>query len=181
MKKGKTVFFINLTMGIEFLKDLYIFDKSCLYFIRIRSSHVETGDYYGILEFLDENLLMHLALGYNCIILDASNKDRIPKSLRIGVSWIKYVLNRAWFGIKPDKVILPKIQKMNINVADFYDKLYNQMPKKIKKKIKYYKKFLSPDMYGVKLGFWYRKSDLDGKWYKVLETIRRYRNVVEEY
>ena len=177
-------FFVNLTMGIEFLKDAYIFADEHVNFVRIRSSHLEAGDYYGILEFLDENLLMHLALGYECIILDASNKDRIPRALRIGVAWIEYVLNRAWFGTIPDKVILPSKGQTRINVVNFFNDLYNNMPHKIKKKIKYYKKFLDPTIVAngkVNLKFWYRKSDLDGKWYKILAVLRRYRNVAEKH
>ena len=42
--------------------------------VRIQSSHCEAQDFYGVLQNLDHNLLMHLALGYECRVYDFGSR-----------------------------------------------------------------------------------------------------------
>ena len=57
--------FINLTNGLEALPALEAAGVAPEHvsFVRVQSSHCEANNHYGVLENLDHNLLMHLALG----------------------------------------------------------------------------------------------------------------------
>lgn len=63
----KQKIFINLTNGIEAIPELAISDIS---FIRIQSCHCERQKFELIIDNLDYNFLMYLALGYECIVYD---------------------------------------------------------------------------------------------------------------
>ena len=131
----KTKIFLNLTNGIEALEK-FDFNIDEINFVRIQSTHIENESFNKLLSTLDSNLLMSLALNYECIIYDFGAKSETSKAIYYGIEWIKYVLNIRWFG----KTEIPYIKgkKVEKQFAEHYKKI----DKKTKKQIDYYKKFL---------------------------------------
>lgn len=130
--------FINLTNGIEALeKNKLLLDE--VSFIRIQSSHCESHQFEKILNEIDHNFLMSLALGYECIVYDYGAQSDIPKAIYMGLSWIDYVLNLRWFDI--EKTTRAKGNMMN----ELFSKHYHKLQKSSLNKIDYYKRFLQSD------------------------------------
>lgn len=128
--------FINLTNGIEAIPDLNWDDVS---FIRIQSSHCERQKYNQILENIDYNFLMNLAMGFECVVYDYAANSEVPKAVYTGLEWIKYVCNRRWLNKEYPVIVKEK------NVTEFYKLHYSKIDYKIKRKIDYFKKFLLTD------------------------------------
>ncbi len=135
-KKSKV--FINLTNGIEAI-DKYNLDPDNVSFLRIQSSHCEGHSWDRMLLDLDNNLLMHLALGYECIVYDFGAHTEYSKAVYIGLEWIKYCLNRRWF----NRIAKPIVKGKDI--SNYFEVEYAKLSKYAKKKIDYYKKFLLTD------------------------------------
>ncbi len=131
-----TKHFINLTNGIEALEE-YDFNIENISFIRIQSSHFESHKFDEVLYELDHNFLMHLALGYYCKIYDYGARAETAKALRIGVEWIKFVLNKRWLEKKYVPIIKYKI------VTNYFEEQYKKISNRTKKKLDYYKKYLN--------------------------------------
>jgi hypothetical protein len=129
-------YFINLTNGIEAIRE-YNLEISDISFIRIQSSHFEAHKFDDVLLELDHNLLMHLALGYNCIIYDYGARSETAKALRIGLEWIKFVLSRRWLGVEYIPVIKYKI------VTNYFEEQYKIISNRSRRKIDYYKKYMN--------------------------------------
>ena len=66
--------FINLSNGAEALPLLAGLPAEHVSFCRIQSSHCEAQDFNGVLSNLDHNLLMHLALGFECRVYDFGSR-----------------------------------------------------------------------------------------------------------
>ena len=129
--------YLNLTAGLEFILRNKIELTSEVVFVRLRSSHIEQKAWNKFFYAFPDDLLLHLALGYECIILDASaNRGGRSKIVRIGVPVAKYILSRIWFG----KEVIPKrIGK------DYLERIYRMLRKDTKAKLKYYRSFLMTD------------------------------------
>jgi len=126
--------FINLTNGIEFLPK--VSDPN---FIRIQSTWCEQKQWDRLLQDLDYNLLLWLSQGYPCVIWDTSSTKEVPRAIYQGVELIRYVLNRRWF----DRITIPWVK--TYNCSDYFDKVYDRLEDKTKKKLDYFKKFLNTD------------------------------------
>lgn len=132
--------FINLTNGIEILEDAQTASKiiNGIHFVRIQSTHLEQKHMAKVIDELDYNLLMNLAIGNTCILYDygSRRKDYVSRVLWQGIPWIQYVLCRRWLGEK---------LTTNINGHDcteFFDFHYNLFDQHTKKKLDYFKPFL---------------------------------------
>lgn len=163
--------YINLSNGIDFLKQ----EKSnnLVRFIRIPSTWCESKQWGEILFTLSDDLLMHLALGYHCIILDTSSRNRIPRALWQGIEWIKFVLYKIWF----NKDYIPE-GRAKAGYKYFLEQ-YKKIPKFVKKKIKYYKDFLMTEE--LRISCKYRQTDIDGNKEKMKEILKEYLNVFEKH
>lgn len=131
----KNKIFINLTSGIEAI-GLYSLPFDKVSFIRIQSSHCEAHKWEDILLGLDDNFLMHLAMGFNCIIYDFGSHTNNSKALYIGMEWIKYFLARRWFHRDYKPVVKGK------DITNYYEKEYEKISGKTKRKIDYFRNFL---------------------------------------
>lgn len=161
--------FLNLTNGIEWLDDLPMDDIN---FIRIQSTTIERNNWIKLFTDLDHNFLLHLAIGSNCKVYDCGTNRECSKSIYKGLEVIRYVLNRYWFDIKPDKVFRlgrdGRITSQCIvnELNNIYENLfiYNITKEKeaVKTKLKYYKKFLMCNEITLE---GYSKSTIhDGNW-----------------
>jgi len=127
-------YYINLTAGLEHLFSNSIKTYSNIVFVRIQSSHIEQKAWGKLFYALPDDLLLNLAMGTKCIILDASsNCGGNSKVLRIGIPVIKYILNRLWFGVE----FKPK----NMD-SKYLERVYRMLNKETKQKLRYFKKFL---------------------------------------
>jgi len=127
----KSLYFLNLTNGIEALD---IFPEHS--FIRIQSTACEQKRWGFLLNELDYNFLLNLALGNRCIVVDYSARKEIPRSIYQGVEWIKYALNVLWF----NKEIIPLVKGNDCTI--YFRQALKTLNNQTKKKIKYFRKFL---------------------------------------
>jgi len=140
--------YINLTNGIEWIENIPIDG-----FLRIRSTTLERHDFLFLMMDLDHNLLMHLALGYKCIIYNCGTRKEFSRTVYQGIPIINYILNRRWYDINPD--FIPRVRRNgtldeSMNLFEYFDHIYknlfvhdmNSNKVKLKVKLDYYKRFL---------------------------------------
>jgi len=128
----KTIYFINLTNGLVYYPDVRDSEHA---FIRIQSTACEQKRWEFILNDLDGNLLVNLALGNRCIICD-SGKRGVTRAQWQGVEWIRYALNRAWYNRQTE------VNARRHNVTKYFSDVYASLDKKTIRRLKYYGKFL---------------------------------------
>lgn len=125
--------FINLTAGLEHIETLYILP---LNFIRIQSTHCEQKHLEHVLRDLDNNFLMKLAIGKECVVLDYTSRKKKNNTSRAcwqGLAWIKYCINRIWFKREIKcKYGMHKCFKVHFSRLNYYTK----------NKLRYYRKFV---------------------------------------
>lgn len=134
MKKN----FINLTSGLEAI-DTYKFKLNDVSFIRIQSSHCEAHKWELMLNELDYNFLLSVAMGVDCIVHDYGSQTELSKAVYIGLEWIKFVLYKRWLGIDYNPIVKEK------SVKEYFEKEYIKLSKKTRKRLDYFKKFLFTD------------------------------------
>jgi len=144
----KHLIYINLTNGLEVLHQY-----PDARFIRIQSSHCEAKAYNDLFMTLDADLLFNLALGNHCHIIDGG-RVREPKALRVGLPIVWYILRRVWFNEK-----MPAPWPAG---DDYYDRVYRGLDKKVKARLRYFKKFLLTDRTDIQLSWSWVKTTRDG-------------------
>ena len=160
----KTILYINLSNGIEFLS--HIPSDLPARFIRIQSTWCEQKRWEDILLHLDNDLLFNLAIGNQCIIADTSIHT-ISRALWQGVPWIEYALNKAWF----NKEIKAFVRSHN--VSKYFEGIYQKLDKRTIKKLTYFKKFSFCNR--IDLHTIYMLSRKDSKYKELKEIIKRYK------
>lgn len=142
--------YLNLTNGIEWLEEIKN-TKEPYSFIRIQSTTLERKNYLKLFNDLDHDFLLHLALGFKCIVYDCGTNRPFSKTIYYGIPLIRYVLNRRWFDLIPDTVNrLNRNGSIGENVSVQYNKIYNELfrwdqnisKEHLKKKLDYYSKYL---------------------------------------
>lgn len=148
----ETKVYLNLTNGIDFLEDPDF--KEDYKFVRIQSSACERHCWDKILMELDYNFLMDVALGYNVIVYDTSNKRIVSRALYQGLAFVNYALNRIWL----NKIVKPDVKGMDC--SEYFNEEFLKIKDKSLKKIKYVKKFLNTDK--LHLGYIGKQTTHDG-------------------
>lgn len=126
--------FINLTNGIEAIPKLNSF-----HFIRIQSTACEQKRWDFILQDLDNDFLMNLAIGNECFVYDFGQKG-VPRALWQGLKFIEYAVTRCWFGVE----IKAKVRGGTDSTVYFREQ-YELLSERTLKKLEYFKKFLLKD------------------------------------
>ena len=126
-------YYLNLTNGIEALEKEGFKDAN---FIRIQSTACEQKRWDFILQELDYNFLMDIALGNTVFVIDFGANKEVPRALYQGVAFIKYVLNRRWL----NTIIQPTVR--GNDCAKYFDECYRTLDKRTLKKIDYFRKFV---------------------------------------
>lgn len=155
--------FINLTAGLEHIPTYKGLDFQ---FIRIQSTHCEQKHWEKILQDLDNNFLMKLAIGRKCCVMDfTSRKSKNNKSRAIwqGLAWIRYCLHRIWFN---------REIALQFGMDRYFREQYRTLSDCTKRKLKYYRKFLRNDK--LRLGTICEPTDNDGKCEFYQEIVRKY-------
>ena len=119
--------FLNLSAGLM-ARNYY---KNCNY-IRIQSSHIENKAYDKLFYGLPAQLLYHLAINKECVIVDCTSNGT-GKVIKSGIPVILYVLYRLWYDCSYDPPKYIDIQ--------YLDTIYHKLAKQTKAKLRYYKKF----------------------------------------
>lgn len=133
--------YINLTNGIE---AIHKYNLSQYSFIRIQSTACEQHLWDKLIQDLDYDFLMNVALGNECIIYDYGTRKPIPRAIYQGVEFIKFVLNKFWYD-KDIDVFLTRSGKSEhkVNVTDYFNQAYYSLSDKTRAKLKYFLPFLS--------------------------------------
>ena len=160
----KTKVFINLTNGVEAIPMLRSPHQFTYRFIRIQSTYCEQKHWDKLLKDLDYEFLMSLALGYNCVVYDYSQRRDVARACWQGIPFIVYVLRRRWFGKKE----AAWVGKMN--VENYFEQVYYGLSKKTKKKLDYFKRFVICE--DIRLQCKGRRTKLDGKYEEFKRILR---------
>lgn len=143
----QTQHFVNLTNGIGMLPQL---PAGAVHFVRIQSTTLEHKDWLRLFGDLDHNLLMHLALGRQCIVYDMGARRPTSKVVYYGLPLIRYALDRLWHGSNPDAVWAGK--QLQIDAREPFGRIYewlfvqgDKVRGQVKKKLHYYRNFLRGD------------------------------------
>lgn len=160
-------YFLNLTNGIEFLENNKI--KECDFsFIRIQSSKLERCLWNEVLNELDNNFLMYLAMGYNCMVVDYSPQKSKGRVIFQGIPFIRYVLDRNW-NLRLDSYYYVKSN----NCLSFFKKIYEkELSDYTLKRITYFKKFLLTDK--IKLDGFTLKTNNDTQYEKYKDMLKSF-------
>jgi len=176
--------FINLSNGAEALP---LIEKAGLRpedvaFCRVQSSHCEAQDFNAVLANLDHNLLMHLALGFECRVYDFGSRGNywaveeaasdapsssaspeptaelqyVPRALWWGLEWSRYALNTLWHL----EVGTPLLR--GYNVQSLFDEQLRAIPKPLWKRLKYYRAYTATGLQEIRLRGYYAQTLLDG-------------------
>jgi len=149
----ETFVYYNLTNGINrifFPEDIV---NCSIHFIRIQSTWLEQKRYSEVLEQLDYDFLMKLALGNDCVVYDTSQKDHgISRACWAGVEWIRYACSRAWFDHEPSNDEIQIARTLDSGIIGLFREQYTFLSKDAKNKLKYCGHY-------VKLGDFARKEN----------------------
>ena len=121
--------FLNLTNGL-------LYDGPFDGFIRIQSCHCEQKNWERVIDSIDNNFLMWLALGYDVEVVDYSANKEIPRALYQGLEFIWYCCCREW-GIENTAFV------NGVNVTSYFTEGYNKIDRNKRRKFKYFRKFLN--------------------------------------
>jgi len=132
-------YYYNLTNGLHFKSH-----NKPMGFIRIQSTACEQKRWNFILQDLDNDFLYNLAIGNICVVCDLSERKKETRALYQGLEWIKYVLYWRWL----NQYYAPKIK--DYDCSDYFLKQYLQLDNRSKKKIDYFKKFVSDNGINIK-------------------------------
>ena len=151
--------FLNLSNGIEAVAGLRQagLPLEQISFVRIQSSHLEKGDRNAVLANLDHNLLLHLALGFDCRIYDYGSRSAngVPRALWYGLEWSRYALSRLWM-LEPQTPML-----RGSNVQERFAAYVRDIPTPLRRRLKYYRTYVACTE--LRLRGACAKTEFDGK------------------
>lgn len=144
--------FINLTNGIEALSEfktsIWIQDYS---FIRIQSTLLEQKNWNRIIQDLDYDFLMNLALGNKCIVYDYSAKKRISRAIYQGLPFIFFTLNKRWLGKEVKTIVSRNGLGKYQDCTKYFSEQYKTLDERSKKKLDYFKPYIKDGLNEVLL------------------------------
>lgn len=135
-------YYLNLTNGLE----AFEYDSSLLYhcgFIRIQSTLCEQKNWDRIIQELDYDFLLNVAIGNEVVVYDFGANKEIPRALYQGMKFIEYSLNRRWFNTENEVYISRSRKKQGQNSTKYFRECYDKLDDRTKKKLDYFKPFLN--------------------------------------
>lgn len=160
--------YINLTNGIEAIPKI----KGKHNFIRIQSTWCEQKAFSKIIQDLDYDFLMNLALGHKCIVYDFGARKLIPRAVYQGLEFVKYVLNRRWLNKEYITNVNHSKNKEKINNCnDYFAKCYEQLDDRAKKKLDYFLPYINTDVIDLECVTDCTEHDGDNEFYR--EILRK--------
>lgn len=153
--------YLNLTNGIEYLKQF-----NNVRYIRIQSTACEQKRWEYILSQISDDFLLNLAIGKMIIVFDTSARKEVSRALYQGLEFIKWVIYKEWFDIDY------KADVKGYNCQQYFEEQYRTIDKTIKKKYKYFRKFLLCDR--INLEYICKQSGLDGNYEEYATILKMY-------
>jgi hypothetical protein len=129
--------YLNLTNGIEAWPLLP--PGAAWGFLRLQSTACEQKRWDFLLQDLDADFLMSLALGVRCVVWDFSRRKAVPRSLYQGAEWVRYALNRAWLG----RVIEPTVR--GNPCGGYFAAVHRRLEPRTRRRLAYFRRFLLAD------------------------------------
>ena len=120
--------YINLTDGLEALPEVQATGEPWA-FSRIQSTTIERRDWWSLLMIdLGEDLPMHLALGWECILHDRGTRRPRSKTCYYAVPLLAYILNRRWYGLAPEVAPMQgRRGNAATNAARYFAQVYREV------------------------------------------------------
>lgn len=142
---------VNLTNGVEMLPALSSqVPNHLIRFTRIQSSHCEAGAYDKLLQNVDNDMLLSLAVGRPCLIYDLAsrNKNRgVSRALFLGLQFIRWAIAYLWFAADPQTqhLVPSQVSVRGKNAVPFWRQsvLPYRVAKDTKKRIRYFMPYVS--------------------------------------
>ena len=147
---GRVLHVFNVTNGIELMDRVMNRLKAeppdhvwSTAFCRIQSSLLEQNCYDQVLDQVDANIMMHLAMGHPVFVYDVGSRSKlqkIPRSIWYGIPWIAFAISYLWFGA--DSPLLPeRVMLRGQNVSNAWRRECSHLSKRTKKRIRYYRAY----------------------------------------
>lgn len=139
-------YYVNLTNGIEAIPALCDVVGTGYKFIRIQSTSCERHMWDKLIQDLDYDFLMNLALGKRCVVVDFGARKKVPRAVYQGLEFVRYVLYRRWLD-KEYQTNINRHNNKNIinNCNSYFNQCYKNLEDKTKKKLDYFKPYLNTD------------------------------------
>lgn len=158
--------YLNLTNGLEFITAHTDSWGSTLPVVRIQSTACEQKRWDFILQDLDYQFLIDLALGFDVVVIDGSARKSESRAVYQGLVWIKYALTRLWLSKASTTVV------RGTDCSTYFAHCFAELDRSTIAKLKYVKKFLATDevhLSGICFG-----STLDGNYEKLIQQLHEY-------
>lgn len=146
--------FANLTRGL--LCPHFLGGERMIGATRIQSTHCERKDWPGVLRGLGPTFWV-AAIHYPVIVHDFSEKEREPRALWQGLSWVRYVAHRTFWGRPVDLgirksnnpllwtprfVAVKEYSRRGMMVSQYWERQYQKLPNNLVKEVEYFRKYL---------------------------------------
>lgn len=150
--------FLNLTNGL-------LYDGHFDGFIRIQSCHCERKCWGKVIDNIDSNFLMWLALGHEIQVVDYSANKQVPRALYQGLEFVWFACCKAW-----EIPVTANVRGMNC--TDYFEAEWKKLDfKNHKRKLRYYRKFLNnPKKPTIISG----QTDKDGDYEYFTELVKKF-------
>jgi len=134
--------YINLTNGIESVPMLK-FRNEDYRFIRIQSTICEAKNWDRLIQELDYDFLLNVAIGNECVIYDYGARKPIPRAVYQGIEFIKYVLYKRWLNEEYlTDCNRSKGEHIRKDCNSYFESCYRNLEDRTKKKLDYFKPYV---------------------------------------
>lgn len=131
--------YINLTNGIEILPTL----PRGYRFIRIQSTTCEQKNWDKLIQDLDYDFLLNVALGNECVIYDYGARKPVPRAVYQGLEFLKYVLHKRWLNEEyQTDCNRSKGEHIRKDCNSYFESCYRNLEDRTKKKLDYFKPYV---------------------------------------
>ena len=155
--------YVNLTSGLEWVREASPFFP--VKFVRFQSSHAEAKCWEEVLSAIPDDMLFNLALGNECVVLDASANKKNSRAIYQIVPLIRFILTWRWYRT----VHMEENYVKSHNATEYFTEISKKLSVRLCKKIDYYKKFLNGRSHVKLIGKTIpTKKDGDYKYWKEL-------------
>lgn len=131
--------YINLTNGIEALPIL----PNGFRFIRMQSTICEQKLWDRLIQELDYDFLLNVAIGNECVIYDYGARKPIPRAVYQGIEFLKYVLHKRWLN---EEYLTDcnrgKGEHIRKDCNSYFESCYRNLENRTKKKLDYFKPYV---------------------------------------
>lgn len=120
--------YINLSNGLEALDEVRATGEGWAV-LRLQSTTIERRDWRALLMVdLSADLLLHLALGVECVLHDRGTRRPLSKTCYYAVPLVRHILGRRWYGLRPDVAFMPtRHGGRGHNAVAYFDQVYDDV------------------------------------------------------